>query len=108
MTYLHPAVLVVQAKTILPFLEAEELSTCFLLSLCERMSLSGHRNLFLPSSCCYYHGNDKIFFTREEEFSHDDSAIGNGKDPSFNPNLCLPMGVPLPRKPSVADSAMSQ
>ena len=108
MTYLHPAALVGQAKTILPFLEAGELSTSSLLRLCERMSLSGHRNLFLPSSCCYYHGNDKIFFTRAEEFSHDDSALENGKDPSFNPNLCLPMGVPLPRKPSAADPVMSQ
>lgn len=61
MTFLHPAALVGLAKTILPFGEEKELSTSSLFRLCERMSLSDHRNLFLPSSCWHSHPSGRIF-----------------------------------------------
>ena len=97
MTFLHPSVLAGKTEEILPFLEGDELSAVSLSKLCERLSLAGRRNLYLPSVCCYFHQRARAFFTRSEDIPYENSSGSGWHDPVFNENLCLEGGMPLPR-----------
>ena len=97
LTFLHPSVLAGKMEEILPFLEGVELSAFSLSKLCERLSLAGRRNLYLPSVCCYFHQRARAFFARSEDIPYESSSGSGWHDPAFNENLCLEGGMPLPR-----------
>ena len=103
LTFLHPSLLAGKTEVILPFLEGVELSAFSLSKLCERLSLAGRRNLYLPSVCCYFHQRARAFFARSEDIPYESSSGSGWHDPAFNENLCLEGGMPLPRVRSMSE-----
>ena len=78
MTFLHPSVLAGKTEEILRFLEGDELSAVSLSKLCERLSLAGRRNLYLPSVCCYFHQELGPFY-RSEDIPYENSSGSVGR-----------------------------